>query len=392
MPLVGTYGPNVELWTREKQQNEQELAQKLYEVFDSGVAITKVRGVISAAVDAMVEDGASSAAKSAVGEEGSLEVWKKSDSRMAGLPSLADIAAKLRDPRHQRLFSATNCADLIRLVGCWIEKGGGFAGYKDFNLAHRPGVVAGDASPSSRNQSQVWDQKGANAPRSRGKGWAVEGHLADSVPPVRRLVPSAFYGMKGKRANLDSTVLKIDRMFGLLVGADISGTTTDSTLLVEVYGASGSQQLHSGYYLLPAATIVYNLHHTLIEVALALSLNGVLDENYRIGFYRSLTPRGGFPSELDRIPGILDSAESSTKNRHFLIWYDRSVPKGFIQFAKSEAEALRASRLSDGLEVLAHAKKLSPFPTRDEVFGMVKALAPQLHAGLGAETSRLRLH
>ncbi len=44
----------------------------------------------------------------------------------------------------------------------------------------------------------------------------------------------------------------------------------------------GHNNISEAYYLLPIGTIVHNNHHALIEVALALSINGVID--YRIGF------------------------------------------------------------------------------------------------------------
>ena len=128
-------------------------------------------------------------------------------------------------------------------------------------------------------------------------------------------------GAQLKRAQLNSNVLKLDRLFGLIILCDISGTTSDSTVTVEVMGQGLLNEL---YYLLPVATIVHNLHHSVLEVALALAENGAID--YDVGFYTTLLPkippeRRAAPELYNKILGILQNAENGGKGLHLLLYY-----------------------------------------------------------------------
>jgi hypothetical protein len=88
---------------------------------------------------------------------------------------------------------------------------------------------------------------------------------------------------------------------------------------------------------------------------------------------------------------MLTSAEASGDNRHFLLWYQGNQPAGFVQFLKEDVSLFRASGLSDGLRVLGCAQRLSPYPKKDEVFALIKELAPDIHGKLGKDTGRVRL-
>ena len=106
-----------------------------------------------------------------------------------------------------------------------------------------------------------------------------------------------------------STIRKIDDLYGLPEGADISGTTSDHlfgiyhTMYLMEQGRSAPRSIKfpSGSYpadlqqinerkpliiLLPLAQMVREYHHALLETAAALSLNDMID--YKIGFYSSL--------------------------------------------------------------------------------------------------------
>jgi hypothetical protein len=381
MPILASYSPRLETWQQQKQENEQKLGKNLYDAFNSGSAIDNLRAVVMRGVSAMLND-TSDLPGNACGEEKFLDVWKRTSG-----PS-ANGLRELTDPR-QRPLTATDCADLIRLIGVWLEKGGSTS-IQNFNFAFRPGVSPSQVRPGFDNdaQSSVWRQPGKDkpdelAPRDRGTpaDKKIESHLLPFTP-YQPTGDKSVCGMTLKRARRNSTVLKIDRMFGLLPGADISGTTTDATLVIEAYGAD---TLFAAYYLLPLGAIVYNFHHTLIEVALSLSLNRCLEgDGYRIGFYTSLTPKGGrYPTELSTLPKILAEAENAGNNRHFLVWYEGSRPAGFVQFYKDDLAALRSSALSLGTAVLAESQSLSAYPTKSEVLGLFKRLAPELYGKVG---------
>lgn len=305
-------------------------------------------------------------------------------------------------------FDASDVSDIIRLFGEFVEQGGtAAAGWHqewkwdpqkgpkgdwekikekdDWGKSHSPsdlikqayrGGVPGAPGSYMKTAGRVWAEtktdKETNAPiytmhdpndprafRDRGEGWQVES-WADKRPDK-----TAFSGMGGsgarakgsKRAKGDSNVLKIDRLFGLIVGADISGTTADTVFAVEVLGRD---IVSAAYYMLPLATIVYNNHHALLEVALALSLNGVID--YRIGFYTSLLPKNvkTIPPELTGIDGILQTAENRFKNQRLVTFYNaqNELAGGFLL---SDDEA-RKGRFN-AMELLQYAPNLPRYPT-----------------------------
>ena len=119
-----------------------------------------------------------------------------------------------------------------------------------------------------------------------------------------------------------STIKKIDALFGLPEGADISGTTCDHIWgiyycihLMEQKGArhkptsvfsKGESPASLDYIharkpliiLLPLAQMVPQYHHALLETAAALSLNDFID--YKIGFYSSLIALN-YRTKLDKL-------------------------------------------------------------------------------------------
>jgi len=108
-----------------------------------------------------------------------------------------------------------------------------------------------------------------------------------------------------------SSIKQIDRMFGLMKGADISGTTADTVFAIEALWyhfhagtmKSGGEwtdkkiaawmedalRIKEVLYLLPLVTMTYQVHHTLLECAFTLSINDYID--YSVGVYTSLVPQ-----------------------------------------------------------------------------------------------------
>lgn len=190
-------------------------------------------------------------------------------------------------------------------------------------------------------QKAVWKQE----PGGRYRGGWKDG-IEEHIKPL--LGPASSPGMASKRSLDGSTVLKVDRLFGLLRGADISGSTSEAASILERWGAD---VLHCAYYLLPMATLVYNGHHTLLEVALTLSLNGICD--YRIGFYASLLPDDA-PAELEAIVAALNDAQAEAE--HFVVYFENSQPAGCLLFDQGwEKSLLRTSSFGRATDMLARA-------------------------------------
>ncbi len=380
-------------YCKEKQVVEAMLAKKIYEHFNKGEARSKLQKLATRCAQNMVY-APEAALDAAAQEEGSLGVWAKIQrkDRQGLIDFFGEPNSKVNT------LDISDVSDIIRLYGCWVEKGGsvdnlGGPGQdawdtigKDKNFtkassmkdAYRPGVPVGVPKEWTKAEVEnVWgDQKPgrfanvAEARRFRGPGQAIEDHIK---PFMRN--PDAFSGMGGlpskpavgKRAANNSNVLKIDRIFGLVVGADISGTTTDTVFALETLGAD---LLTATYYMLPLATIVHNNHHALIEVALALSINGVID--YHIGFYSSLLPKSvkTIPPELVGIRGTLGSAEGSNLNRHFAVFYDTNTgaPQiaGCYLFTEHEVKG-ELKQYFKATKLLEKAPNLDNYPTQNSL-------------------------
>ena len=165
-------------------------------------------------------------------------------------------------------------------------------------------------------------------------------------------------------------------------GATISGTTTDTMFVLDTFGQQigPGKQLHSGYYLFPVATIAATLHHTLLEVALSLGLDGAID-GYTVGFYSTLKPKGGFPPELEDAESILQRYESSPHNRHFILWYNgnENEPVGGV-LCDMPRDVLLFRNVADGKVLLTNVVNLPTVPSRADVEKYLGLVAPKFAA------------
>jgi hypothetical protein len=119
----------------------------------------------------------------------------------------------------------------------------------------------------------------------------------------------------------DDITGKMDQVFGLMPGATISGTTTDNLFFLDDYGRIIDDPI---YNLLPLGTIVGGGHHSLLEVALPLTLNNRI--GYSVGCYSTL-----FPKRESRVKGnagameikyLLSAYEGRDESRLMLFYYN----------------------------------------------------------------------
>jgi len=142
--------------------------------------------------------------------------------------------------------------------------------------------------------------------------------------------------------------LKIDTLFGLGQGADISGTTADSIFFIEhvnrfiaeaVAHGGGPDDLAEAqaalYYLgdllmlLPMATMVCQGHHAVLEIALTLTLNNYTD--YAIGQYTSLIPPSAPKNDLtNRVFQTLWECETDPRNHRMLCFFDGGGCRAYL--------------------------------------------------------------
>jgi len=425
--------PNLILtWIKEKQRNEQAMLYRLNNLFRGSIPRSKMRRVVLAAFEQMSREIAniytSGPAMGAATDEENLAVWSTLE-QPTTIPyfRIVRMTNKLinGDRAHPRL-DCNDFSELIRVIGAWLEKGGGF-GAPDINKAYRVGADKvnrpedtiykyllyltdlkkkyGWQYPSRMSDAERTaldklvtprgdyiarqgvrdDQNWSKAVRQREDGnqhHSIEEHVADFWVRPKFNKQS---GMQIFRANRDDICKKIDLLFGFIIGATISGTTTDTAMVLEAFGSQLRPPLHAGYYLFPVGTIAASLHHSLLEAGLALTVVEAID-SYCAGFYTTLIPKGGLPGELQDAEGILREAEEAKENRHLLIWYNgnEKVPAGCIRWNKPY-ELRDARKLAEGKGLLTHIKNMPKVPDKMAILRFMKLMSPRLFAYLPEE-------
>ena len=430
------------LITREKAQDlarkaqvlEAKLARNLYDVFNKGEPLDKLREFACRCMKTMI-DGGEELFKKGAKEENRLAVWRKIDpAGIGGTPDYGKFCKYYDNEKKSPTFNASDVSDIIRLMGAWVEQEGQAApgldgkdrpvvdehgmpvlGKDRKQLVSSPPKETAWGKPMSESH-QIWEAFRAKVPETfsvtdlgkrlpspgpwdkkevervwadakkgpkerfenvKVEGVRTHGRTLETVDAVRdrssfakeaqKKLPedlghidlrddkTLVAGAQLKRAQLNSNVLKLDRLFGLVILCDISGTTADSTVTVEVMGQGLLNEL---YYLLPVATIVHNLHHSVLEVALALAGNGAID--YDVGFYTTLLPKippgKTAASKLyNDILGILQNAEAEAQREglHFLLYYGAGLQEaktdGKAQPAPQAQQVQNDARLAGGL-------------------------------------------
>jgi len=278
-------------------------------------------------------------------------------------------------------LNAVQCSDMIRFYGEVIERGSKRpkaskipAKYFDIETGKdiRPPLP-----PKLGRNVEALNEKRINYQKdSRNKGWwnkKIEDPKArrlrikrkDATPEQRKAHEDSLTNAERAVIKLNAGISrwiqlpedlgnKIDKVFGLQKGATISGTTTDTifflnrmTLIDEAmktgsplkkhyFADNGPKGLDPIYYMLPLATLVSEGHHTVVEVALPLSLNGIITE-YKIGRYATLMPnrKGRNNDGANEIRKLLQSYQN--KSKQMLIYYDRNGEIGGAVTFSSEA-------------------------------------------------------
>ena len=227
---------------------------------------------------------------------------------------------------------------------------------------------------------------------------------------VEKQLAQASGGM-GIWAQEDEDLLaRMNKVFGLIHGATISGTTTDAlffinrmslvdlwtraqeprneTLLKAVqtyYGGNYQDSRKKGfgqpscwgldplYYMIPVASIAGKGHHTILEVAIPLVLNGKM--KYTINRYTTLLSevRDQRGEDSTKIRDVLKRFENDDRNKCILVYYAPSKEiEGYVLFDKQDA-AWDAVAKADQ-ELMNKFKAFNPYPTRAQV----ATLHPQL--------------
>jgi hypothetical protein len=366
----------------DKEKNELDMAHKLLEVFDnSDVLMTPLRTTCESCLEDIIRlwdlgqpnggDTAKNPVARIVGKETYLNVFKARENNGlssggpdVGLPADTDMSTteglnkvytrlkNLVDNKDK--LGAANCSDVIRLFGGVVEELDG-QNPKD-NIGQpfkKQWLLQPDLTDDNRltikdwnnlreSYRTPWADTEAFDPKVRRLRVKATRRIQDSIEemlkawegiPVDERVNAKLRGVSLNTLLPGSTVRAMDRMFGLPEGADISGTTADNLFAFEtVMNATKmlkkDQQQPAVLNLLPIAAMVSQYHHTVLECALTLTMNGVI--NYQIGFYKTLYPAVSVNLENDELKevkqnvyNVLASAEDDKRNRHMLVYQTR---------------------------------------------------------------------
>jgi hypothetical protein len=343
---------------------EQDLALKLSAQFNTGDLHRRLQAAVRSSFQFLVDGAASNqelAAKIAELERGNQFLFHTTVKSVAGV--LASTAP----------LTPEQCGNLIRFYGEVIDSCRSLTPFFTSERAKQIGWRyggGGEAFKASRNpayaaeadKGMVWQKtptKKVNSWQQTGDTWAkvpttavvgggrirvkandfFGGRDAKVANPYYDLIPGTLFqnqplhdlhvgqqsgGVMVWKIEDTSTIGKIDRTFGLPYGADISGTTTDN-----LYFLTGWADISSGdplLMMLPLAAIVGEYHHSLLEVAAAMTLRKVI--NYSIGFYTTLMPKlpegKAALEQRGAVQTILAAAENDPRNKHILLHYSKT--------------------------------------------------------------------
>lgn len=384
----------VEQWVEQKQALEVELAWELLEVFNTDpTLIGPIRARASAAASELIQAyNASDELRLALTIAWSKELAGALRSFLTSYPTLPALLTGAP------FMDAQDCSMLIRLYGAFVEeaaKTGGSLyswlaqrkveyrrGFMDFPIVEPdfagPGITAQELESAGIEQTGHWANLLTRL-RARMNAaaftWALDGY---SRP--YDFVRSLDGGIARFRLQNYDTILKIDRVFGLMAGASISGTTTDLMFFMDTFDVGDWDPI---YYLLACADLVARGHHTMVETAFPLALNGYID--YSIGFYTSLMPTGHHPGKPATSHGaqgavwnVLDKAEHDPRNRLMLVYYDRTRQwyEGCYIFDRADSRFKLLATADDNMLVTFETHFLDQWATHQQVFNWMKLYYP----------------
>ncbi len=235
----------------------------------------------------------------------------------------------------QRLLNEPNLSvfdisDVIRLYGAVVEK------------REEVGLPVGVNSDGQRkddyrksmggvSQAQIWKEPKKGGFRERGTPEKGNPYVSKNNPQLLGWQNPYFNPGEGaaqrgidlKQASGQSTVKKIEQLFGLPAGADISGTTADSIYFVKRFCPIAGYQYDDLYQLVALASLVRARHHGLVEVALTLSANKIIE--YHVGYYDTLRPLHSTHPNRSKVDAVFNKWNDHNWNNRILVYFDRTA-------------------------------------------------------------------
>ena len=268
---------------------------------------------------------------------------------------------------HARAWNASDCGDWIRVFGEIIEAKSFFGGSQEADRTapqlggekgywSKPKVPSASTKQTSGDQALQQPNLQPSALRRRLeyntltiKDQGLYGlETTESGFLMKSMISS---GIKKWAIMAEDVTGKMDRVFGLMKGATISGTTTDNVYFLKKFGSAIKDPI---LYLLPVGSIAGGGHHSLIEVAIPLTINGII--KYSVGLYSTLIPDGVVPGRstirskgtnaLRKVCGLW---EARPENHLLLCFYEQGQLAGALVADKAKdrpawAQAFKADQ------------------------------------------------
>jgi hypothetical protein len=339
-------------WRQEKEDNEFRLAEKLFEYFTKE-PMRRMLSIISYhAIKELTEEANESDLKKFLEEtkdkyrffrkeellKRAFKNYPGGDDLLTNRKKRSDIFARILKEKRTKYFDPGDNADILCMYGEFIEEVGKgeykksakyfTPKYKDkkrithesHRRARRKPRVSKDWKAADGKVVEFFKKGDREKVKISGKHRRIRAFRDSLGKDKRRAALEKYKPMMangkypgGALFQLDeaSSIKQIDRMFGLMKMADISGTTADTVFGMEVLWhhfhagtfKSGGEwtekkiaawvedalRMKEVLYLLPLVTMTYQAHHSLLECAFTLSLNDYID--YSVGVYGSLRPQ-----------------------------------------------------------------------------------------------------
>jgi hypothetical protein len=359
---------NAEQYIREKQSMEVGLAFDILEVFDHEL-IKSVREACKASI-VLIDDSLGGSVRF---KRDFISKWKNVYTCFHGLGGAgwnADALLQLADT-----WTASKCGDWIRVYGEIVEEKHFGVGEDVVRTAYQKGPQGSWKKPGGPQMGNALNQPDFQKDRLRRRvefsklSQAEKGIYSTKLTPSHELLTSMpFAGAKKWAIMGDDITGKMDDVFGLMPGATISGTTTDNIYFISKFAFAASDPT---LYLLPYGTIVSGGHHSLLEVALPLSTNGIID--YRIGCYSTLIPEGFNTTTAQIIRKFLTAYENRLENRLMLVYYRNGRVDGCFVCESEIDKAKWKEKFKANKTLMSNFMSMSNNPSK----GRVEAFAAQ---------------
>lgn len=364
--------------TQQRTRIETKMAMALYDVYNRQPIIGSLREIVGMAIENLVgfAMGKEPAVMAALKAEKFLGAWRGQPPTGEGLYEVW---------KNRNTWTASECADLLRLFGTVLDEVKNVED-KSIKEAWTEGTTAHRAARVGPTERFVNNPEGQDRARTKTKSLAKSSSHSvagrDLIKQIKMGGPTAFFGIDAFRLMEGSIIRKIDVAFALPEGADISGTTADSVFGMNRVSSfakaceialPGSSVPADILHLLPLVSMISQGHHTIVESATVLTLNGIIQ--YSIGSYSTLLPtKCGTYELMGELRKIVASAEAHTFNQPILAYYDPSTQQysGYKFDRNDSAEMVKFRKLATvGDAFLKKFQNISALVPKDQIDAMM---------------------